>query len=173
MKTSKFNDDLALGGLAESYVLKLLNGCGLKASPVNVRDRKFWDVQATVPADWTMPHNLLKLEVKYDKYQQKTGNIAIEVWNTTLDQPSGLSVTQADLWVCVLQNSMWVAKTSFLKMFVFNSGLKPKRTIENAGDGNARIYLYTDKEILSIFHRVDTLTKQDVFYKLRELCKRR
>ncbi len=173
MKTSKYNDDLALGGLAESYVLKLLNGCGLRAAPVSVAERNYWDVHAQVPSDWTMPENLVRLEVKYDKYQQKSGNLAIEVWNTKHDLPSGLSSTKSDIWVCVLQNSMWMAKTSFLKMYVFDSGIKPKRTIEKAGDSNARIYLYDSKEILSIFHRVDNLTKQDAFYKIRELCKRR
>jgi hypothetical protein len=172
MKTSKFDRDNAFGQLAESYVLKLLNGCGLKATPVDFDNRRFWDVQAVVPADWRMPDNLVKLEVKYDKYHQKTHNIAIEIWNTSANRPSGLSSTKSDLWVCLLHDSMWVAKTAYLKAFIFDAGIPPKRVVENAGDGNARIYLYSDSEILSIFHRIDNISSIQAFNKIKELCKR-
>lgn len=170
MNTSKFNESNAFGKLAESYVLKLLNGCGLQATPVDFVNRHGWDIQAIVPKDWGLADNLLKIEVKYDKYHEKSGNIAIEVWNTRSNTPSGLSYTKSDLWVCLLHDSMWVARTAFLKTFV--EGIKPRRVIENAGDGNARIYLYPDTEILSIFHRIDKISNKEAYNKLRELCKR-
>ena len=172
MKTSNFSQTLAVGKLAESYVLRLLNGCGLKAAPVAFAQRSFWDVQAEVPNWWGLEDNLLKLEVKHDIYHARTGNIAIEVFNTVSNKPSGLTNTKADLWVCVLHDSMWIAKTEFLKTFVFDAGIKPKKIVDNAGDGNAMIYLYSDDEILSIFHRVDNLISTEVLEKLKELCKK-
>jgi hypothetical protein len=170
MPNSKFRNDFAVGQIAESYVHRLLNGCGLVAASVDKANRDFWDVQAVVPADWKLSDNLVKLEVKFDKFHQKTGNIAIEIWNTKLNKPSGLSSTKADLWVCVLHDSMWVANVALLKTYVFNTGTKPKRIVENAGDNNAMIYLYNDEDILKMFRRVDDMSKTEALKNLKELC---
>ena len=95
--------------------------------------------------EWTV-------EVKNDEYAAKSGNAAIEVWNTRSDKPSGLLATKA-VWWCHITDGMYFIQVDKLRKLV--DSIPPKRIVENAGDGNAKILLYPTNEILSHFIKVD------------------
>lgn len=164
-----FKRDAAIGQVAEKLVSLILDGCGFKTTPVSdIANRKLWDLEAEAPRDWYF-NQPITIEVKHDVYEAKSGNIAIETWNSKKNEPAGINVTQAVLWAHVLSDSIWVARVSDLRNYV--TSIKPLKTIETAGDGNAFIYLYKSKEILeAIFHRIDKKTVGEVKNKLKELC---
>lgn len=127
--------------------------------------------------DWDLKCKLKRknftVEVKYDYMSGKTGNVCIETWNTKKDEPSGLTATKAKVWaVCIPDGdhiTIWMCKTKDLRDFVDNNA--PKRTLEKAGDNNARILLYDDFHILSIFEKMDHLTKDEKLKVVRKLIK--
>ena len=93
-------------------------------------------------------------------YAAKSGNIAIEVYNPRSKKDSGLSITRSDLWVHIVNNKYWVAKSKKLKSFVAKN--PPLRIIPQGGDGNATLWLYKVETILpKIFHRIDHLTGKE------------
>ena len=168
-KTKHFKRDEAIGKIAENLVSRLMNGCGLETTPVSDVDRKYWDLRVDVPKEWLFKDNHFTIEIKHDVYQARSGNIAIETWNSRKNEPAGIKMTKADLWAHVLSDSIWIARTGDLRNFI--DYVKPIRIIEAAGDGNAFIYLYSSDEILeSIFHRVDKMTVSDLKNKVKELC---
>lgn len=164
-----FKRDAAIGQVAEKLVSLILDGCGFKTSPVSdIANRKLWDLEAEAPRDLFI-NGVITIEVKHDVYESKSGNIAIETWNSKKNQPAGINVTQAILWAHVLSDSIWIARVSDLRNFV--TSIKPLKTVETAGDGNAFIYLYKSEEILNaIFHRIDKKTVGEVKSKIQELC---
>jgi hypothetical protein len=98
------------------------------------------------------------IEVKYDIYSEKSGNIAIEYHNSRQNKPSGIMATKADFWVQVTPNQgSWITTVAKLKQYIKDN--KPFRTITDAGDGNANLFLYKADKILSdIFIRIDKLS---------------
>lgn len=164
-----FKRDAAIGQVAEKLVSLILDGCGLKTTPVSdVANRKLWDLEFQAPRDWNL-QKPVTIEVKHDVYEAKSGNIAIETWNSRKNEAAGINVTQAVLWAHVLSDSIWIARVSDLRNYV--TSIKPLKTVETAGDGNAFIYLYKSVEILeAIFHRIDKKTVREVKSKIKELC---
>lgn len=170
---STFRSDLETGKIAENAVMRLYNRCGLKTTPVSVfsGNRDFWDLESQVPRYWMLPNNLLTTEVKFDVYAKKSGNIAIEIGNTTYKEtrPSGITKTKATLWAHIIDDTIWLCRTSYLHDFV--KFVSPKREIKDAGDGNAHIYLYDVKELLrAIFRRVDDKTPNKAREIIEKLC---
>jgi len=97
-------------------------------------------------------------EVKFDVMANKTGNIAIEVWNSKLDKPSGITVTKADVWVQVLSKDMvLIGLVSTLKDLV--TYIVPHKVVEFGGDKNASLALY----------RINFLINTNVFYILNNM----
>lgn len=165
-----FKRSESIGKIAENLVTKLFNGCGLQTTPVSFSDRKLWDIKVDIPQSWGMPTKPhFTTEVKHDVYEQRSGNLAVEVWNTKKNEPSGIKITQADLWTFVLSDSIWITRSGDLRTYI--DAVPPKRIIENAGDGNAMVMLYESQEILQmIFHRLDGISKKEVVKVLKELC---
>ena len=100
------------------------------------------------------------VEVKYDIMSKKTGNIAIEYWNSKKNEPSGISATLAKYWVHIAFDKIgntiiFVVKVDELKDFIKNT--KPKKIIKAGGDDNADLYIYGLDVILNtaIFSRLD------------------
>src|SRR5690606_11840147 len=91
-------------------------------------------------------------EVKNDVYSAKSGNVAIEVFNTRQNKASGLTCTKADLWFHVISNVVYVTTVEELKKFT--NEVKPLRTIGSGGDGNAMLMLYKIEDILEIFEEI-------------------
>lgn len=86
------------------------------------------------------------LEVKYDLMEAKTGNVAVEHYNTKSGHPSGITATKADLWVYVFSTlESHVCRASSLRDYLRD--VPPKRSV-NGGDGNAALALYERDAIL-------------------------
>lgn len=100
--------------------------------------------------DCKLGRKKFKCEVKYDVMAEKTGNVAIEYHNSKRDEPSGINVTLADIWVHIITDSnnrtMWITSVKNLLVFIQNN--TPYKTIIGAGDKNACLYLYKAKDIL-------------------------
>ena len=103
----------------------------------------------------TLNKTIIYVEVKFDIYQSKTGNLAIEYYNPKTQKKSGISETKAQLWIYVLQGGFcWVSNTKSIKKYIKRN--KAKKDIKYGGDRNASLYLYDSVEILtSIFKRID------------------
>ena len=158
---SKFVHDRIVGNSGEDRVVQLYRMCGWMCNKVDAADkdtRRYYDIETT-----TAPL-VFTTEVKHDIYEARSGNIAIEIWNPKSNKPSGLSITRADFWCHVLQNSVWLTPVQDLRRFV--DSVKPLRKIDKGGDGNATILLYKREIILpEIFVRIDDISSKQ----LREL----
>lgn len=87
------------------------------------------------------------LEIKNDAKAALTNNIAIEFYNTKSGQPSGLSITKADIWAHIVQQQVYLISVPDLKKLCKET--IPSKIVEG-GDNNALIYLY-NKSILQSF----------------------
>jgi hypothetical protein len=69
------------------------------------RYSKEWREPSFVPVgrfsdfDFCSQSKKFSVEVKLERSSIRTGNIAIEYWNTSLDEPSGILSTKAKTWV--------------------------------------------------------------------------
>lgn len=149
--------DMAEGDVAEQKVIALFQKFGFKASKNNdVKTRKFWDIE--IERGITKG----KIEVKNDKYANRSGNIALEFYNPKSGKDSGIAVTQADLWIVMVDNELWMAGTISLKIFIEKN--KPCRIVATAGDGNASLMLYDKNRLFGeVFHRIDDIVKKQEF----------
>jgi len=137
---NRFLYDLARGGKAETIVVTLLTEAGFPSAP-DKKARSEWDVKSTYG------QACITTEVKYDAYEKKSGNVAIEVFNPRLGRPSGVTATKAFFWAHVLfDGAVWLTPVSTLKEYIDNSA--PGRIIDIGGDKNATLWLYPSKEIL-------------------------
>jgi hypothetical protein len=101
-------------------------------------------------------------EVKFDEYERKSGNVAIEVYNPRLGKPSGVTATKAFFWAHVLVDKVvWLTPVEKLREYLDNHA--PGRIIDVGGDKNATLWLYPSCEILAdAFFRVDTMTDDEL-----------
>src|SRR5208283_40550 len=108
------------------------------------------------------PDPIFTIEVKNDLYGEKSGNIALEFWNSRKDKPAGISATKANLWAHVIPNSgVWI--TSVKKLLDYVHSHPSFRTIFSGGDGNADMYLYKMNDILpSVFVECSKLTSDEL-----------
>tara|TARA_Y100000592_G_scaffold99967_1_gene177992 strand:- start:807 stop:1295 length:489 start_codon:yes stop_codon:yes gene_type:complete len=148
-----FARDKVKGENAEDSVAKILSSHWdvYKASDLKSGAFSDWDLSA---AQFGTGYEVFTVEVKYDEMQEKTGNIAIEIYNPRSGKPSGLTATKADLWCQVLKDSAWITSVKALKKFCEET--PPFKMFSSAGDGNAAILLYKTNDILEIFERVDS-----------------
>lgn len=144
---------MRVGNIAEKLVIETLNTYGYDAKKNEDKAKKYdYDVLATING------KEVSFEVKFDVMAARTGNIAIEYWNSKKNQPSGIMVTKADYWVHVIEDEeqtklVYVTPVANLKKFIELN--KPKRTIESGGDNNANLYLYSTEVILSCFSELN------------------
>lgn len=102
-------------------------------------------------------------EVKYDLMSLKTGNIAIEIWNTKSNMPSGITATKANLWIIVIPQdkvNIFAIKTETLKKYIEDN--KPFKTVNFGGDKNAKLLIYKKDDILKIFTQLCEMKKKDL-----------
>ena len=161
-----FVTDRIKGENAEDSVAKILS-CNWdihKAS--DLEKGRFYDWDLSV-AQVATGYEVFTVEVKYDEMQAKTGNIAIEFYNSKLDRPSGLSATKADLWCHVLTDSTWITNVDKLKKFCEET--TPFKSFNYAGDENASILLYKTDDILEIFERIDGCPIEEAADKIHSL----
>jgi len=165
-RLNNFIAELRGGQKAEKVICDLFNTSGL---PTMIRGGRWseWDLETRLPGYFVDFYT----EVKYDKHEAKSGNLAFELFNPKTNKPSGLGITSANLWCHVLSDSIWIANVQELKNYIKNN--EPYKKIMRGGDNNARLRLYEGHVILpAVFHRLDTLKKKQLCYKVIELWKK-
>jgi len=158
-----FVSDKIKGDTAEASVAEMLSSFWRVSKSSDLHKGAFtdWDLSA---ADIVSGVEVFTVEVKYDEMQSKTGNIAIEIYNSKSGKPSGLTATKANLWCHVLKDSAWIASVETLKKFCEEN--TPFKSFNFVGDGNASILLYKTEDILKIFERIDECSKQSLRKKI-------
>lgn len=141
------------GKLAEQRVISMFNKLGIPCKK-SEKELLEYDIELEVAG------KKRTAEVKFDMMAEKTGNLAIEYWNSKKDTASGISATKAHLWIiCVLDDiniTIWATSVKTMKKFLTDN--QPKRIISKGGDKNAELYLYdADFMLKAIFHRLDTI----------------
>ena len=163
-----FLSDRIKGENAEDSVAKILSCLWDVHKASDLEKGRFYDWDLSVAQVGT-GYEVFTVEVKYDEMQAKTGNIAIEFYNSKLDRPSGLSATKADLWCHVLKDSTWITSVDKLKKFCEET--TPFKSFNYAGDENASILLYKTEDVLEIFERIDKCSKDELLQKINALLK--
>lgn len=152
-----FKKDHELGKEAECLVKELFSNYECIENESNNRSElSFYDLTIQYMG------RPLTLEVKFDKYATKSGNVAFEYWNPRTKKASGVMISAADIWVQALDEGIYVIKLSRLKELL--NTIKPIRFVERAGDGNASIMLY---KVEFLYEHFTKLTKDNVVSFLR------
>jgi hypothetical protein len=115
---------------------------------------------------------VVKIECKRDYACERTGNLAVEYANALTGEPSGLSVTTAELWgIATGQKELYLGSVALLRHYVATAA--PERDLPVAGDGNASVKLYRKHHLLqgAGFVRVDGLGKDDCHLAIRNLLR--
>lgn len=154
----------AIGKTGENRLKEILQSFGLESESSSHKDRYDYDVR------FFMGGRALSVEVKYDLYAKKSGNVAIEYYNTKLGKPSGITVTKAELWSFVFfDKSTYITSTDMLKDYITHH--HPVKSVSDGGDKNAALLLYNQKSILNeIFHRVDVMDASSFVELINQLC---
>lgn len=114
--------------------------------------------------DVTLRDRVIKFEVKNDVMGVKTGNIAIEYYNSNSNKPSGILSTPADVWCHILGTQIWIINITHFKTLI-HSKMVDYRILTKVGDGNADIMLFKSSIILSEtykFYRIDDKCTKEV-----------
>lgn len=140
---SNIHKSFAIGNNGEKILLDYLNSIQIECGK-NTDDAKHeYDVWCKLDGfTWTF-------EVKADVMSMRTGNLAIEFFNSRQKKPSGISATKADFWVLTFGHEMeglWITKVEMLRDYL--SAHKPKKKMHGIGDGNADIMLYPKEKML-------------------------
>jgi hypothetical protein len=143
----------AIGDCAEDELIELLKSIGLTVEK-NTDKTKFYDydVCACHENDW------ISFEVKNDVMSGKTGNLAIEYWNSKKNAPSGVMATKASYWVHKFNGKLHYCLVADLKNFLDKT--PPKRIIKSGGDDNADLFLYTIETIETILKPIQGVTRE-------------
>lgn len=145
---SKFLKNLFEGKTTEEYVA---NTIASMVEECSIGDGKLVDLYIH-----RNPLPKIKCEVKHDVMSDRTGNIAIEFFNSKTNKASGLMATQCDIWFHVLGSSKEIWFTSVSKLKDFCNSTKPFKIIYSGGDKNSDMMIFK-KEVLS-----------EVFFKLSD-----
>ncbi|MCI0559300.1 MAG: hypothetical protein MN733_12460 [Nitrososphaera sp.] len=129
---TNFHDDLKLGTTMEKYIAKicpkLFKGC----TDVEFNNNKDYDLRvkfAKTPS--------VDIEVKYDKYANKSGNLCFELYDRK-GNLSGIMVTKANIMLFVLtKNLMYSFSVPELYQFVHNHLIDGKYRVVKGGDHSA------------------------------------
>lgn len=156
-----FQRDLRLGQIGQQKVVDIFTKADIpiKENTDKKRLSKYDLIFPFAEKDWT-------IEVKYDLYAAKSGNIAIEYFNPKTGKPSGIMATLSDFWIQVLTNpdKVFMIKTEKLRKFL--SSRPAHRIIGSGGDGNASLLLYTMDSILGEFVEIDSNNIQQIMKEL-------
>lgn len=153
--------DLATGKKGEKLVIALFekNGHLIKFNE-DFSKRSYHDLEFTLIDNNYHTVKDGSIEVKNDVYAAKSGNIAIEYFNSKSTKASGVMVSKADLWIHLAFGQIWVASLSSLKKFLKKA--EPCRLIYSGGDGNADLMLFKADRLFDnkLFYQIDHLDKE-------------
>jgi len=155
--------DLYIGQCGENQVVELLEALGVICTRNTKRGQLlYYDIQCQY-------QNLVfTIEIKNDLMAQKTGNIAIEIFNSKKLSKSGVQATRANLWAHIINNKVWLTSVAKLKHYI--DTMPPHRIIENGGDNNATLLLYKiDNIVPDIFISLHKATQDNLYNILQML----
>lgn len=156
---------MARGKRGEKLVASVLEFGGIECEINDSSTNIYYDISCK------MGRKKFKVEVKSDYMAAKTGNLAIEYYNTKKDEESGLYITKAEIWAHCIKDgdnlTVWATNVKTLKQFIEDE--KPERIIDNGGDNNASLLLYKDFHILEIFRQLDNLEEKQIKKVMKEL----
>ena len=124
-----------IGNEGELHLIKQLKDIGVGAEQA-FPGKRFSDYDLTSNVGGTE----ITFEVKNDVYALRSGNVALEVFNTKKNELSGIFGTKADVWAHIVGVNTWLAPVSALLDWI--DEVKPHRIIESGGDNNAMLHLY-------------------------------
>lgn len=128
-----FKASLSLGNHGEKLVLETLESFGFIVEKSSIKEIDIY---------FEYMDKKFSGECKWDLYSAKSGNFAIETFNTKLCKPSGVMSTIADFWFHIdSSKKIYFCRVSSLKDFI--NKVKPKREITSGGDNNANLMLYS------------------------------
>lgn len=160
---------LSLGNKGEDFAIKIFTNANIEAEKnEDVSKREYYDLVCKIGK------KKFTAEVKYDWMAQKTGNIAIEFYNSKSQKNSGIAVTKANLWIHMLEDgsnlTMWAASVKELKKFIKDN--PAHKQVFDVGDNNACLHLYKEKILLNnLLHRCETLDEKALKKLIRKLLK--
>lgn len=162
--------DLIRGKKGEQLIIELFEKNGHLAKSNDNKDlRSFYDIEFSL-LDKTY-HIFFEgsIEVKNDEYAKKSGNIAIEYYNSKSQKASGITVTRSDIWAQIAVDQVWFANVKQLRKFIAVN--EPHRTIYGGGDKNADLLLFKIDSLFnnSLFMRVDQLTNDEFTNTIKKL----
>ena len=130
-----FKRDLNIGKQGEQFARAKLEELGYKTEDGDGKHIDFF----------LLANSKFSCECKFDVYANKSGNWAIEYYNSKICKPSGIESTTCDLWIHVIgQNEIYFNKVSALKKFIQDT--KPDRDV-SGGDNNSQMFLYKKDNI--------------------------
>lgn len=157
--------DLAIGDVGEKIVMSLLTAVSIQCVQAPGKGRR-----PSYDLEFCLQDKNYTIEVKYDLYASKSGNVAIEVYNPKSCKNSGLTATKANLWCHIVDGHTYCAKVSDLHDFVKQNA--PFRVICRGGDGNATLYLYKMEHILpAIFIDLTDMNKNTLVKTITRMVK--
>ena len=164
-----FKSALKVGKKGEMHFLSVLEENNI-AAVLNEQKKKFADYDI----ECKLGRTKFTVEIKYDLMAEKTENIAIEYYNSSTAESSGMDSTKADLWGHIIPDGKslqcFLTSVKLLKGFVKKN--KPFKKIAKAGDGNASLYLYRTNVILpAIFKDISNLTESQLKKLIKLLLK--
>jgi len=158
--------DLAIGLQAEKRLVSLLE---THKYVCEIKNKYEYDILATKNFRKTTTKEAYTFEatfeVKNDIMAAKTGNIAIEFYNTRSCKDSGIAGTRADFWVHITDKIYIISVTKLRELL---KTTKPKRIISSGGDNNASLYLYPIEFMTSNFECLETMSTTKVNQFLKE-----
>jgi Holliday junction resolvase len=147
---------LIIGDEAELEVIEYLNSIGFATSKnTDTKTRQFYDIEATYD------NKSITLEIKHDKMAAKTGNVAIEYYNSKQCKPSGIYVTKAKWWVHKIDGVMWICEVE--KLINFTKTEKADKMIVGGGDKNADLFIYRVDRFTDICRDLKTMVTPEEF----------
>ncbi len=155
-KDSTMLKELDKGKEGESLLTDLLTKAGYICEP-SPRATVGYDILCKLcPKEF-------KVEVKYDVMASKTGNVALEYWNSKSNKASGITATTAHLWCYVIgaEKEVWLTHVDKLKMFMQSA--KPVKIIYKGGNKNSDMLIYNKDEFCKTFDRIDLLQPIELF----------
>lgn len=161
-----FAKDRVRGLRGERLVAKTLENDGIKCEINEDNETNiYYDIECK------MGRVKFTVEVKSDYMAERTGNLAIEYYNSKQGKPSGITVTKADLWVHCIKDgdnlTVWATSVDTLKAFI--DAEEPIKKVEFGGDNNASLLLYNEHHILEIFERLDNLQEKQIKKAIKRL----
>lgn len=168
MRTSTFNKDLSDGQQMEITVMEYLHN-----HPEYLSQLIKWESSSSYGR--FSGYDLcagFKIEVKYDKMSDTTGNFAFEFENSLTHKASGIYSSESDYICYVTEDSYYIFDRLKLIEDIGKNQLKFKthdnkniysgfRTVVKAGDGNASVYLYKIQYIRTFFNSIKFIAPRD------------